>query len=154
MNSARAWSLAGVLVALLLLTGLTGCGERAEKRFFVEDFAPAREQLSERKAAIARALRSVRLGNTSDARRIDGLTVALIEAGQPLGELDPPDSQRSAYAAYVMGFNELVTALRGFARALGAGSEEELDAAAEAVTEAISAMSQSESQLDELAQEE
>lgn len=126
-----------VALAVVALS-LVACGGADElERFRTDQLRPVRVAVEEDRAAVARLVGSVQLGNAGDARLLTAAVDRLQAHAGELRALRPPTEVAAAVEGYAAAIEQVAEGLRAYARAVANGRRTDARAAATASRAAV-----------------
>ena len=147
MASAHGARRAGAAVVLAMAVAFAGCGPSAEQQFRKNDLRPLRQKIEQDKTDLSGLLRTVRLGRKKDAQAVQQQIDVIAGTADRIAALKPPGSVRTEFVRYARANEQLVGALRRFARALVSGRPRALDRAGGQTRDAAGAVRRSDDAL-------
>lgn len=132
--------------SIALGVSLAGC-ESAKDRFR-HQLLGLRGSVEQERAQLAATLRTVRRHNRADVTLLNREIDSLAASVGAIARLKPPDGSVKQFAAYNAADAGLVSALRGFASALGSGTNQDLTNAANQAQDAAGAVTRTGDALD------
>jgi hypothetical protein len=115
-----------------------GCGDELAD-FRKNELRPLEQRADEQKARLSATLKTVQLGDASDAELLGSQVGPLEETYGELAKLDPPDDFEKTYGDYRAANAAFIAELRKFIAALRARDEAALERASERAQEAVGA---------------